>query len=263
MPNLVHPREPLYLALLLICAIAFYVILIVSLVGIAYVLLGVLAALVIHGLFIGHLRGNGVRVGETQFPEVHRVARELAAQMGVSTVPDIYILQAGGLLNAFATRFGRRNFIVLYSDVLELLEEKGEAELAFVLAHEMTHLRRRHTTWQTLLYPAMLVPFLGSAYSRACEYTCDRYAAYYVPQGAPGGLLVLAAGRRLFRRVDPERFAAQAREAGGFWYWFAEVLSSHPHLSRRVAAVSEFARGSVGAGIPVSPPPAETGSIGF
>ncbi len=240
MDHLVNPKERVYFAISLAVSLAIYLALVISVVGVAYLVGAAAVGLVLHGLFIGAVRGNGVRVSPEQFPEVDRLAREIAAQMGIAPVPAVYVLQAGGLLNAFATRFLKRDFIVIYSDVLELAYEKGEAELAFVLAHELAHVKRRHLVWQPLLAPSSLIPFLGSAYSRACEHTCDRFAAYCRPDGAVGGLLILAAGKRLCRQVNATAFREQAATERGFWVWLAEVVSSHPHLSRRLAAVTEL-----------------------
>jgi len=116
----------------------------------------------------------------------------------------------------FATKFLGRSFVVIYSDVLELAYEKGEQELAFVVCHELAHIKRKHLTWRLFLYPAMLVPFLGSAYSRACEYTCDRFGAHFVPNGAERGLLVLAAGKQLYRTVNVQEFVQQVDGERGF-----------------------------------------------
>lgn len=201
-------------------------------------MIGATIAPLAHGLLMGSIRGNGVRVSEKQFPEVDRLAQQLAAQMGIDPVPPVYVLQAGGLLNAFATRFLGRSFVIGYSDVLELAYERGEPELAFVMAHELAHIKRGHLAWRWVLYPSMIVPFLGAAYSRACEYTCDRFGAYFRPDGAVGGLLVLAAGKRLYRNVDAQAFGDQAETERGFFVWLAEVLSSHPNLSKRVRALA-------------------------
>ncbi len=109
--------------------------------------------------------------------------------------------------------------------------------MAFVLAHELTHVKRRHPLWSWVLAGSQLVPLLGPAYSRACEYTCDATAALLRPDGAPGGLLVVAAGKRLHRLVDPVAFADQVCTEAGFWVRLTELLSSHPTLPRRVAAL--------------------------
>jgi hypothetical protein len=51
------------------------------------------------------------------------------------------------------------------------------------------------------------------------------------------GLLVLAAGKGLYRRVNVDAYARQSHSDEGFFVWLAEVLTTHPHLPKRVAAV--------------------------
>lgn len=237
MKQLVTRKERVYFGISLVISLLAYLFLVVSIIGILYIAIGAIIAVIVHGLFIGRIRGNGIRVSENQFPEVYQIASQLADQMGLNPMPAIYVLQAGSLLNAFATKFLGRSFVVIYSDVLELAYAKGESELAFVICHELAHIKRKHLTWRWLLYPSMLVPFLGTAYSRACEYTCDHFGAHYRPDGAVGGLLVLASGKKLYRNVNPQVFSNQADTKHGFWVWFSEVLSTHPNLSKRVNAL--------------------------
>jgi len=248
MESLVHPKERTYFAIAILVSALVYLALVylalvipiaVFVVYLVYIAIGALIVLVTHGLLIGELRGNGVRVSERQFPEVHRLVERLSREMDLPAVPDVYVLQTGGVLNAFATRFLGRNFVVIYSDVLELAYQNGEPALGFVVAHELAHVKREHLFKRWLLFPAMFVPFLGTAYSRACEYTCDCFGAHYRPDGAYDGLRVLAAGKQLYAAVDVAELQAQAQRDRGFWVWFAEILSTHPHLSRRVAALSE------------------------
>ncbi len=237
LPDLVNPKERAYLVLALIVSGFIYLSLLISLVGIFYLIIFGMGLAIAQGIAIGHLRGNGIRVSERQFPDVQRIARQVCGQLGIADVPPIYIMQSGGVLNAFATRFFGRNYVCIYSEILELAFEQGEAEVAFVLAHELTHVARKHVWWKTVIAPATLVPFLGAAYSRACEYTCDSYAAYLWPQGSEGGILVLAAGKRLYREMDVEAFLAQAHEGDSFWMWLAEHLATHPNLPKRLSNV--------------------------
>ncbi len=194
--------------------------------------------LLLLGWSLGHIRGNAVRVSEEQLPEIHALAVRIADGMGLDKLPTLYILQSDGALNAFATKFVRRDFVVLYSDVADLVWEGGEAELAFVLAHEFAHVQRGHPVKQLLTQPVAPLFGLAQAYSRACEFTCDRMAAELVPEGAPDGLLVLAAGKRLYRRVDQAAYVRQIDSETGFWVWLTEKLASHPTLPRRVAALT-------------------------
>ncbi|HEX2094037.1 MAG TPA: M48 family metallopeptidase [Longimicrobiaceae bacterium] len=251
---LVHPKEKLYFSVCLGISVLVYLVLVVSIIGILYILFGALIGLLVHGLFVGSLRGNGIKVSAQQFPDVHQITQKLSREMGMTQAPDVYILQAGGALNAFATRFLGRDFVVLYSDVVELARAQGEDALAFVICHELAHHYRKHTSRRLLLLPAMWFPLLGSAYSRACEYTCDAFGAHYCGKGALDGLLVLAAGKELYREVNVEAFANQSYSEEGFFVWLSEKLTTHPHLPKRVAAVaSRLRKVQVGA---IAPAPA-------
>lgn len=195
--------------------------------------------LCIQGLFIGNLVGNAVQVGPRQFPDIDERYKQLGAKLGMQRLPQLYIQQAGGLLNAFATRFLFRNFIVIYSDVLEMAYAEGEAAVDFILAHELGHHQCRHTGFwsQVYLLPAKFIPFLGTAYSRACEYTCDHMGAELVPGGLQPGMLALACGKKLYKRVNVEQYVAQIDENAGFWVWLHEKLSTHPNLPKRIRAL--------------------------
>ena len=83
--------------------------------------------LVVNLVLVAHVRGNGVRVGPMQFPEVHAAVERLAHRIGMKTVPEAYLIQGGGVLNAFATRFGRSDMVILYTDLLEACGDDHEA----------------------------------------------------------------------------------------------------------------------------------------
>jgi len=190
-----------------------------------------------RALGLGHLRGNGVRVGPHQFPLLHRLVELHAERLGLRKLPAVFVVQSGGALNAFATRFLGRGFVVVNSDILELALRQGERAVGFIVAHELGHHWRGHLKWRWLTAPGRMVPYLGSAYSRACEYTCDRLGAYCEVNGAVEGLLVLAAGKVLRTEVDAATYASQAQTERGYWVWVAERLASHPRLPKRVAAL--------------------------
>lgn len=243
MREVVHPRERVWFAVCALAALATVAIAALAAIDLLAVVLGLtLLSLLLTGFSLGQLRANAVRVDPRQLATLHALAERLSERLALKRVPAIYVLQEGGALNAFAARWLRRDLVVLYSDVVALADDGDEDALAFVLAHELTHVRRRHALWAHLLRPAMLVPGIYSAWSRACEYTCDRAAAELVPGGAPAGLLVLAAGRRLHRRVDPAVYAAQAHTERGFWVSVAELVATHPHLPKRVAAIQQLAQ---------------------
>lgn len=253
--RLVQGRERVYLALLVLIQLALLAG--IALTGtwllLAYWIFAFAIAGVAHGMLVGYLRGSAVRIDEHQFPNLHERLEAAGKQLGMKRIPEAYILQGDGLLNAFATHFFGRRYVVLYSDIVEPAYEQGSEIVDFIVAHELAHHRRGHVTKLLLLWPARLMPLLGKAYSRACEYTCDRIALAAVPQAGARGLALLAAGKRLYVRLDTRSYAEQSHRLGGFWTWAAELLSTHPHLSRRVRSIE---RAPQSHGLVVGPAPA-------
>jgi len=242
MNQLVHPKEKIYFILAILVTIAFYISLLFSIVG-AGILIGLwVMGYISFGIFMGSIRGNAVKISEQQYPDVYRLAKQLALQMGMKYLPAIYVLQEGGALNAFATRFTRRNFVVIFSDVFELAYEKGESALAFILCHELAHIKCNHVRYQWLIDGAMIIPPLATALSRAREYTCDRHAAYYRPDGISDGLTVLAAGKRLYKTINAQEFMNQTQTDKSFLIWLAEKLATHPNLPNRIREAQRIIR---------------------
>lgn len=196
-----------------------------------------LAAFVTHAVALGRLRGSGVLVTERQFPLLHRMATAHAQRLGLTNTPTVYVVESGGILNAVATKLLGRKFVIVNADVLALAVRRGSAAVSFVVGHEIGHHWRGHLRWRWLIAPARFVPYLGQAYSRACEYTCDRVGAYCAPDGAIDGLLVFAAGGWLHSHVNAQEFAKQVDTDSGFWIRRAELVSSHPRIPKRVAAL--------------------------
>lgn len=240
--QLVHKKENVYFAIVLVFSLLTYLFLTISVVGIVIIVLMILLSLFLHALMLGGIRRVGVRLTEEQFPEVYHRANELSEKMGLVKMPDVYILESQGMLNAFATRFFGRNMVVLYSEIFELIEREAEEELLFVMAHEFAHIKRKHVLVHLLLLPAMWVPFVGNAYVRACEYTCDRHAAYYVGALEPSrnALTLLAIGKDLYKKVNQEAYMRQMETEAGFFAWLHEKLSTHPHLPKRIYELQRF-----------------------
>jgi Zn-dependent protease with chaperone function len=232
------PSEVPLFVLTLIASVALWVLAVVTIIGFVYGLMLGLLLFVMHLAFVAHVRGNGVRLGPSQFPEVHAAVEDLARRIGMKQAPEAYIIQGGGMLNAFATRFIGSDMIVLYSDLLEACGDDVAAR-DMIIAHELGHLWCGHVRWNLALAPAMFVPFLFSALSRAREYTCDRYgrAGAGSAEGAVLGLTILAAGGRLGRRVDRQVLMAQHSALNTGWMTLGEWLSTHPPLVKRIAQV--------------------------
>jgi Zn-dependent protease with chaperone function len=234
-PRLISPKErPLFVAGVVFSGLAWLAV-VVSIVGLLYAMAGAIFFLAAHALFLAHVRTNGLRVDERQLPDLHARARAAAARLGMDELPAIYVVHGGGLLNAFATKLLSRKYVILLSDLVDHCEDPRQ--LDFVIGHELGHLAAGHLRWNLFLLPYRLVPWLGAAHSRACEYTCDRcgLAAAGDLEQAMRGLVVLAAGGRIAARVDLAAFTAQRDETGGFWATVLELTSYHPFLCKRAA----------------------------
>ncbi len=187
------------------------------------------------GILIGYIKGNAIKVNKDQFPDIYNVVVNQSNLLGLKNVPKIFIMQSGGALNAFAARFMGNNYVVLYSEIVESAYEQDKNILEFIIGHELGHIKRNHMIKGLLLFHSWLIPFLTSAYSRACEYTCDNIGFALAPNGLKGGLLILASGRTIYKKVNIDEYIKQASTGEGFWKWFAEKVSSHPNLSKRIA----------------------------
>jgi Zn-dependent protease with chaperone function len=225
-PKLLSPKErPLFVIGVILSSLA-WLLVVVSLVGILYGLAIAFFVLVAHALFLAHVRGNGLRVGERQLPELHGRVVAAARQLGLAEVPEVYVLQGGGILNAFATKLLSRKFVIILSDLVDHCQDPRQ--LDFVVGHEIGHLAAGHLAWNAFLAPYRIVPWLGPAYSRAREYTCDLCGLAVAGdlEQSMRGLAVLAAGGRLASRVDLAAFAAQRIETGRFWAAVLELNAS-------------------------------------
>lgn len=240
--ELTSSRETPYFVISIIFSLFLYILAAVSLIGIAIVLALLAIILYANMIMMGSIRGNGIRISEKQFPDVYERVVELSTQMNLKKVPDVFVIHSEGAFNAFATRFLGRNMVVIYSEVFELAREHGQAELDFIIAHELAHVKRRHVWKSILTMPASFVPFLSQAYSRSCEYTCDREAAYMIQNGvaAKQALTILGVGKKLYTEVNEDAYLEQIHTESNVAVWLSEVLSSHPLLPKRIQAVGKF-----------------------
>ena len=238
---LVHPRERTLGTITLVLGLIGWLVLIVGTVGIAlvYLLLGFLFYLFAHSALISWLRGNGVLLSAQQLPDLRDRFDACCATLGLDRdKPEAYLLQGGGVLNAFATRFLGRNYVVLLSDVVDAMKAHPDG-INFYIGHELGHVRMHHLTGKLWRAPVLWLPLLGAAYSRAKESTCDRHgrACCESAESAARAMVALAAGSERWRAVDLAAYEAQAGLARGFWMSYHELTSGYPWLTKRVARV--------------------------
>jgi Zn-dependent protease with chaperone function len=187
------------------------------------------------------IRGSAVRLSRRQFPDIYAVKEDFARRLRLKRDPEIYVMSGNGVLNAFAASTFGYDFVVIHSELFSNTYQKNKDALAFIIGHELGHLRLGHTRLWYQLSTAYVdrVPLLGAFLSRAREFSCDRHGAYVAPQGEEG-LMLLAAGRYVYKQVDPEELLEQAHRFRGFWPVLAQLPQSHPFVVRRISALHDL-----------------------
>ena len=186
------------------------------------------------------IRGSAVRLSPRQFPDIYAVKDDFARRLNLQREPEIYLMSGNGALNAFAASTFGYDFVVIHSELFSNTYEKNKDALAFIIGHELGHLRLGHTRLWYQLSTAYVdrVPLLGAFLSRAREFSCDRHGAYLAPQGEDG-LVLLAAGRYVYEQVDVEQLLEQAQRFRGFWPTVAQLPQSHPFTVRRLRVLHD------------------------
>ncbi len=234
--NLATRKEHNYYTVAATISVILWILIVCSIVGIFYALLAALIAWIANGLLIARIKSESVKIDAEQYPELSATFLEMCGRLQITTIPDLYIMQAGGVLNAFATRHSGRNFVVIYSSFLEATGPSSP-QIKFLIGHEIGHIRRNHLLKHLLLLPSVIVPLVGEAYHRACEATCDRYGAFAANdlEGATRALLILGAGREAAMHLNPAQFALQHFQERGFFISWHELNAKYPTLSQRIS----------------------------
>src|SRR5579859_4022311 len=172
--KLVYGKEGPLFGIVLVLSLIIWAILIVGTLGLAliYVLFFFIAYLFAHSAYISYIRGTGTQVTREQFPDLYGQLEEAGKKLEMRDLPDTYVVNSNGVLNAMATRFLGHNLLVLNSDIVDALEERPSA-ISFYIGHELGHIRRNHLLMAPVVFFGMMFPLVGYAYSRAREYTCD------------------------------------------------------------------------------------------
>ena len=171
------------------------------------------------------LLGSAVRVDERQFPELNRLLADAAAVLDAEELPEMYV-QADPTLHAFTIGMNKP-VIVLTSGLVGLMDE---AEMRFVIGHELGHALSGHAVYQTLLRRLLVLTGVfyavpGGAlgiraitaalmeWSRKAELSADRAGLLSTqdPAAATRVHLKLASGGHL-DELDTTSFFEQAAE---------------------------------------------------
>ncbi len=196
------------------------------------------------GKEFGRVRSDGIRVGSDQFPELFEHWGDLSDRLGLEQTPELYVINGNGALNAYATCVpGYRRYGVVYSDIIEKALESGEMEtLRFVLGHELGHIKLGHVyLWYYLLTMLGSLPGLnyviGLPLSRAREYSCDKIGHRLADDPECRALVMLAAGKHHFDRVNLAAYERDHCSERSVWETVYNFVSGHPNINWRIQAL--------------------------
>jgi len=204
-------------------------------------------------------QANAVRVGPTQFPQLHALHVEVLATLDWQEQPELYVSQTP-FVNAGA--FGMdRPFIVVNSAALNLLDED---EMRVLLGHEVGHVMSGHVLYHTVLvillyFGFSALPFLAGLallpirlalleWYRKSELSSDRAGllAGQDPRAAMRMFMKMAGGGRT-QDMNLDAFMTQAREyeapAGAMdaLYKILNTLpQTHPFATLRAAELQRW-----------------------
>lgn len=187
------------------------------------------------------VRSNAIKITPRQFPEVYELIVRYCRRLGLQEIPDAYVVQENGVLNAFSSFVLRKKYIQINADLFEIAyrEYHDLKSIGFVIAHELSHIRLKHASfgYQLSIYWANYVPFLGTALSRAREYSCDRVAQVITQDSGVEAIMSLFAGKHLYKRVNVQDYLDNVYNIKGFFVWIYNALSTHPILPKRIVAL--------------------------
>ncbi len=197
-----------------------------------------------RGLRYARERAESVRISPTQFPEAYRIVVSLSADMGLARPPEAYMRLGPVSARADADAHGLRRYLVLPDALFDGDGRLRDPDaLAFLVAHQVGHVAAGHTGYwrRVATVGADLVPGLGSALSRATEYTADNHAHAHLPEGAHA-VRLFAGGPNLYRRVNTGEMAARAHTERGCSLLLYHLLTRRPSNTRRMAALRDRTR---------------------
>lgn len=251
-----HPKEKFYGALTLLIGVLVWLPIILSIFYVimtdkATILFSILIYIIIFKLmsFVAraftraYMFGHFVMIGPQQFPELYQMVVDGAKAVGLKETPRVFVYNSHGVMNAMALRLvGRHRYVWLTS---ALIDANDPEQVRFVIGHELGHHVAGHLSefWHVLRLPGLFVPFLGAAYYRSRELTCDRVGLWLSNnlKASRSALQMLACGSaKLNAQLNPDAFEAQEAMLPPISGFLLHIVSTYPRLTRRVEALGEW-----------------------
>jgi len=182
-------------------------------------------------------------------PQLWALVEAGAARLGPG--PVAAFVTPSRVLNAYTFGLDSPKVVVLESALLEVMDAD---EMAFIISHELGHVRLGHTWLNSLVGGLAGIPSPASAFglmqlaflwwNRACEHSADRAGVLATgrPDKAISALVKLATGGRAQSPAELQwalqQVEAQGADAGA---QLSEALATHPLMARRIAELRRYA----------------------
>jgi Zn-dependent protease with chaperone function len=193
-------------------------------------------------------RGQLVQINSETFPDLYRMVKVICYRLKIPLSP-VYIQQNEDY-NAYTMGFLGKAWVVVNSS---LVEDFLPTELAFVIGHEFAHIKKRHTTWLTIMSPASnisvsivsnFVRIIFNLWSLKCEHTADRGGLLAIRNvdSAISALAKLVAGKTLGEKMDWQKMVRDHESKDNFLLKASELLGTHPFPVKRIKEVYTFSQ---------------------
>lgn len=193
------------------------------------------------------VQGSSLLVSEKQFPNINKIVDNASDKFNIS-IPKTYI-QYDPYINAYVMGFKNPYILVLTSSLVEAMSDE---ELAFVIGHELGHIKMLHSRLKSFIYPLdrniPVFTFLFNSWLRKAEYTADRCGLYISDnlKSCINALLKLTIGRKLYSNINIREAIRQleiTHDAG--MGKVGEALLDHPFITNRIKKLTDFDKISI------------------
>lgn len=187
-----------------------------------------------------------IQVSPDNLPDVFNISKVVCYRLRVPLLP-VYICQSPEY-NAYTKGSLGHAWVVLHTS---LIDRFSHEEIAFIIGHEFAHIKRRHTTWLTLMSPASnvsisilsgLIQTIFNLWSLKKEYTADRGGLLATREltVAISALMKLATGATMASRFDWKSLIREQENRETFFLKVVEVLGTHPFPINRIKELLAF-----------------------
>ncbi len=235
-----YPGE--IISLLFSTTIAFIVIITILDVSLLLLILLIIGQLFYVVINQKQIQGNSILVSNNQYQEIDNIIKKLCNRLKID-YPNCYIT-FDPYINAYVMGFKKPYVLVLTT---ALVETMSNAELEFVIGHELGHIKFNHAKLKSLVTPLdrniPVITMIFNLWLRKTEYTADRIGVYLTNNAkvSTNALLKLTVGSKLSNEIKVENLVDQIKNSyDDFLEKIGELFLTHPYITNRIQKMIEF-----------------------